>query len=66
LPLAVCHNRRIHSHKVFADLARRGKSSMDWFYGFKLHLIVNDQSDLLAVWLTTGSVDDRKPVPHLT
>jgi transposase len=66
LPLAVCHNRRIHSHKVFADLARRGKSSVDWFYGFKLHLIVNDQGELLAVWLTTGNVDDRKPVPRLT
>jgi transposase len=66
LPLAVCHNRRIHSHRVFADLARRGKSSVDWFYGFKLHLIVNDAGELLAVWLTTGNVDDRKPVPGLT
>jgi hypothetical protein len=66
LPLAVCHNRRIHSHRVFADLARRGKSSVDWFFGFKLHLIVNDEGELLAVWLTTGNVDDRKPVPRLT
>lgn len=66
LPLAVCHNRRIHSHKVFADLARRGRSSVDWFFGFKVHLIVNDAGELLAVWLTTGNVDDRKPVPRLT
>ena len=65
LPIAVCHNRRIHSHKVFAHLAERGKSSVDWFYGFKLHLIVNDQGELLAFQLTAGNVDDRKPVPKL-
>lgn len=65
LPLAVCHNRRIHSHKVFAHLAERGKSSVDWFYGFKLHLIVNDQGELLAFHLTAGNVDDRKPLPKL-
>jgi hypothetical protein len=65
LPIAVCHNRRIPSHKVFAHLAERGKSSVDWFYGFKLHLIINDQGELLAFHLTPGNVDDRKPVPKL-
>ena len=65
LPLAVCHNRRIGSHKVFAKYAARGKSSIDWFYGFKLHLIVNDQGELLAFHLTPGNVDDRKPVAKL-
>lgn len=65
-PLAVCHNRRIHSHKVFAGLAERGKTSMGWFYGFKLHLVVNDRGELLAFRLTPGNVDDRKPVPAMT
>jgi hypothetical protein len=65
LPIAVCHNRRIPSHKVFAHQAERGKSSVDWFYGFKLHLIVNDQGELLAFHLTPGNVDDRKPVPKM-
>jgi hypothetical protein len=65
LPLPVCHNRRIPSHKVFAGLAQRGKSSVDWFYGFKLHLIINDRGDLLALRLTPGNVDDRRPVPEL-
>lgn len=65
LPLAVCHNRRIPSHRVFSQVAERGKSSVDWFYGFKLHLIVNDQGELLAFHLTPGNVDDRKPVPRL-
>jgi hypothetical protein len=65
LPLAVCHNRRIPSHKVFAHVAERGKSSVDWFYGFKLHLIVNDQGELLAFHLTPGHGDDRKPLPKM-
>ena len=64
-PLKVCHNRRIQQHKVFAGLAGRGKSSMGWFYGFKLHLVVNDQGQLLGCQLTSGNVDDRTPVPTL-
>ena len=64
--LAVCQNRRISTHKVFDGWATRGKTSMDWFYGFKLHLIVNDEGELLAFQLTPGHVDDRQPVPTLT
>jgi len=65
-PLKVCHNRRIQQHRVFAGLASRGKSSMGWFYGFKLHLVISERGDLLKVVLTPGHVDDRKPVPSLT
>ena len=65
-PLPVCHNRRIQRHKLFAGLAARGKSSMGWFYGFKLHLVVNERGELVALYVTPGNVDDRKPVPHLT
>jgi IS5 family transposase len=61
----VCHNRRIHSHQVFKKIARRGKTSVGWFYGFKLHLVVNDRGELLAFQVTPGNVDDRKPVPRL-
>jgi hypothetical protein len=63
--LKVCHNRRIHSHKVFAGCARRGKTSVDWFFGFKLHLVINDRGELLSVRLTPGNVDDRRPVPAM-
>lgn len=63
--LAVCHNRRIAQHKVFREYARRGKTSVDWFYGFKLHLVINDCGELLGMRLTPGNVDDRKPVPEL-
>ena len=63
--IAVCHNRRIASHKVFRNFARRGKTSVDWFYGFKLHLVINDQGELLGFQLTPGNIDDRLPVPQL-
>ena len=63
--LDVCLNQRIASHKVFAGLAGRGKTSTGWFFGFKLHLVINDRGELLNVLLTPGNVDDRKPVPRL-
>ena len=64
-PIVVCHNRRINSHKTFKKLAKRGKNSMGWFYGFKLHLIINEHGDLLAFKVTPGNVDDRAPVPSM-
>ena len=64
-PLAVCDNHRIATHKVFDGLATRGKTAMGWFYGCKLHLIVNDEGELLAFRLTPGTIDDRQPVERL-
>ena len=55
----VCDNRRIHSHRVFEGLAKRGKSSTGWFFGFKLHLVINDRGEIIACCLTAGNVDDR-------
>ena len=63
--LAVCKNPRIHSHKVFAGLAERGKTSTGWFFGFRLHLIFNDRGESLNLMLTPGNVDHRKPVPKM-
>ncbi|MDT7540592.1 MAG: hypothetical protein QOE33_496 [Acidobacteriota bacterium] len=53
--LRVCHNRRIHSHRVFRGVARRGKTSVGWFFGFKLHLVINECGELLGVRLTPGN-----------
>jgi hypothetical protein len=64
--IVICHNKRIKSNKVFKGLARMGKSSMGWFYGFKLHLVINEQGQILAGQLTPGNVDDRTPVPEMT
>jgi transposase len=59
-PLAVCHNLRIERHRVFKGIAQRGKSSTGWFYGFKLHAVINHQGELLSIKVTPGKVDDRK------
>ena len=64
--LKVCHNKRIYRNKVFKGIGTRGKSSMGWFYGFKLHLMINHQGELMSFCLTKGNVDDRKPVEKLT
>jgi transposase DDE domain len=64
-PLHVCHNRRIHSHKVFKDVAQRGKSSMGWFYGFKLHAVFNHLGELVSFFLSAGNMDDRKGLQQM-
>jgi hypothetical protein len=63
--IKVCHNRRIAQNRVFKDVAARGKTSVDWFFGFKLHLAINHCGELLNIMVTPGNVDDRKPVPQL-
>ena len=57
--IRVCHNKRIKRNKVFKGVAQVGKSTMGWFFGFKLHLIINDKGEVLSFYLTQGNVDDR-------
>jgi len=64
-PLCVCENIRIPRHKTFKDMAGRGKSSTGWFYGFKLHLLVDDRGQILSFRITRGNVDDRTSVPSM-
>jgi hypothetical protein len=64
--IAICHNKRAKRNKVFNNLAHWGKSSIDWYFGFKLHLIINDQGEILAFKITPGNIDERKTVPYLT
>jgi len=59
--LRVCRNQKIHNHKVFKGLAERGKSSMGWFYEFRLHLVCSEKGALLSFYLTKGNVDDPNP-----
>ncbi|MFZ1249180.1 MAG: IS982 family transposase [Candidatus Saccharimonadales bacterium] len=56
--LVVCSNLRINRHKVFKDSAARGHTSEGWFFGFKLHIVVNDRGELLALRITPGNVSD--------
>jgi transposase len=64
-PVAVCDNKRIPRHRVFKGKAERGKTSMGWFYGFKLHAIINSQGELTRIKLTPGNTNDRKPIPEM-
>ena len=63
--ISACHNKRISRNKVFKGFAEIGKSTKGWFYGFKLHLVINENGDIQAAKLTKGNVDDRVPVPSL-
>jgi hypothetical protein len=66
--IKVCRNQRIYSHKTFKGVAERGKTSMGWFFGFKLHLIINEKGEILSFYLSKGNKDDRniKIVQDLT
>ena len=64
--LPVCHNRRINRNKTFEGLAARGRSSMGWFYGFKLHVIINDRGEIMALKITPGNIDDRVVMEAMT
>jgi hypothetical protein len=57
--LPVCHNKRINRHRVFKAMAARGKTTMGWFYGLKLHLVINHQGSIMALKITSGNVDER-------
>jgi len=60
--LSVCHLRRIHQHQVFKDTAKRGKSSVGWFYGFKLHLLINQKGEPIHFQITPANVADNNHV----
>ena len=61
-PIRVCKNKRIPRHKVFEGIAQRGKSTMGYFYGFKLHFVINDKGEILNFVITPGNTDDREPL----
>ena len=61
-PLRSCHIKREKQHKVFKGIAQKGQCSLGWFYGFKLHIIINDRGEILDFIITPGNVDDRKPL----
>jgi hypothetical protein len=64
-PLKVCNIKREKQHHVFKGLAQKAKSTIGWFYGFKLHLVINDKGEIMAFKVTTANVDDRRPVVNL-
>lgn len=61
-PVRVCKPKRIRNNKVFKGIATTGKSTMGWFHGFKLHIIINDKGEILNFTITQANVDDRAPL----
>ena len=58
----VCMNECIHNHKVFKGIDNTGESTMGWFHGFKLHIIINDKGEILNLTITQANVNDRQPL----
>ncbi len=65
-PIRVCHIKREFQHKTFKGLASKGQCSMGWFFGFKLHIVINDKGEILDFLFTQGNVDDREPLKNKT
>jgi hypothetical protein len=63
-PIRVCHIKRERNHKVMKDIATKGQCSMGWFFGFKLHIIINDRGEILDFLFTQAHVDDREPLKN--
>lgn len=63
-PISVCKNKRIKRNKVFKGIAQLGKSTMGYFFGFKLHIVINEKGELLNFVIAQGNVDDREPLKN--
>jgi hypothetical protein len=63
-PIRVCHIKREFQHKTFKCLATKGQCSMGWFFGFKLHIVINDKGEILDFLFTQANVDDREPLKN--
>ena len=60
--LAVCHNGRISRNRVFQGLAKRGRSTMGWFFGFKLHLLSTTRA---GSWRSRLPMEEERTANHL-
>ena len=63
-PIKVCHIKRERQNRVFRGIATKGKSTIGWFFGFKLHLIINDKGEIIEFLITQANVDDREPLKN--
>lgn len=62
--IKVCHYKREKQNKVFKNLAKKGKATMGWFFGFKLHIVINERGEIIDFLITQGNVDDRQPLKN--
>jgi hypothetical protein len=60
--LKACHYKREKQNRVFKGIAAKGRGTMGWFFGFKLHIIINERGEIIDFLITQGNVDDRQPL----
>jgi len=65
-PIQVCKQKRVKRNKVFKGFAKVGKTSIGWFYGFKLHIIINEKGEILSFLVTPGNVSDISVLDRLS
>ncbi len=61
-PIRACHIKRERQNKVFKGLAIKGQCSLGWFFGFKLHIVINDKGEIIDFLFTPANTDDRQPL----
>lgn len=64
--LSICHNKRTNNNRVFGKLAKVGMSSYGWFMGYKLHLVINNKGEIMAIKITKGNAGDLTSADSLT
>ena len=60
--IKACHIKREKQNKVFKNNAKKSKTTVGWFFGFKLHFILNTFGEIVSMTITGGNVNDRSPV----
>ncbi len=61
-PIRACHIKRERQNKVFKELATKGQCSLGCFFGFKLHIVINDKGEIIDFLFTPANTDDRQPL----
>ena len=64
--IEVCNIKRANNHKVFSEYANKGKTGQGWFYGFKLHLLINEHKQAVSFTITAGNKADNSVIKELT
>lgn len=64
--LSICHAKRTSSNRVFGKIAKVGMSSYGWFMGFKLHLIINNKAEIIAIKITKANRTDLSVLESIT
>ncbi|WP_341795139.1 IS982 family transposase [Rickettsia endosymbiont of Rhinocyllus conicus] len=64
--LSICHAKRTNNNKVFSGIAKIGMSSYGWFMGFKLHIVINNKGQIMAIKITKGNASDLSAVDSIT